>query len=129
MSCATHVQRSRSRPSERRESPRFELKAPVILRHILATGKTAPVVGARVRNVGNGGIQVHLGRPLPEGSLVDLSFHLPAHARFTRLLGLVRWSRKASMGIQFFYSTDLERDRIVRSLCALERTGAIEHAA
>ncbi len=101
----------------------------MILRHILATGKTAPVTGVRVQNVGNGGVLVRLSRPLPEGSLVDLSFQLPGRARTTRLLGLVRWSRKASMGIQFFYSTDMERNRIVRSLSSLERTGDIGHAA
>lgn len=111
---------------ERRAHPRFPLRAPAVLRTIQASGRATEVRRAVIANVGNGGIRVRTTHPIPEGTLTDFTFRLPGRTHPTRLLGLVRWSRpRRGAGIEFFYSTDVERNRIIRSLAALERTGVL----
>lgn len=103
-----------------RESERFEVDGDVTLRVYLTRTDDVCEVHATLVNAGMGGLLIRTDAAsgeLPVGALADLEIQLDG-APLQHVLGLVRWvdDGRKDAGIEFFYSTDEERDALEYSL-------------
>ena len=98
---------------ERREE-RIEVNGEVQLRIYLTRADADEVreVKGRLVNVSDGGLYVETDEAdLPLGALTDLKLSLEGELADT--VGLIRWLEPGKgAGIEFFYSTDEERDSL-----------------
>jgi len=80
----------------RRNSPRAPVAVPISFE---AGGVIA---GARTQDVGRGGVAIRTMDPLPQGTLIELTFRLPGATADISAAGRVAWSdRRVGMGVQF----------------------------
>ncbi len=107
---------------DRREQPRHRLPVRVECR---------PGAAAAVYDIGPGGVFVPTPAPLPPGTELELSLHLPGERRIIRAEGRVVWtnlvdtpSLPAGMGVRFLRIDPADRVRLERRLRALDREGA-----
>ncbi|MHC4393290.1 MAG: PilZ domain-containing protein [Planctomycetota bacterium] len=98
---------------ERREE-RLEVNGEVDLKIYLTRADAAEVreVKGRLVNVSDGGLYIETDETdLPLGALTDLRISLEGQLADT--VGLIRWLEPGKgAGIEFFYSTDEERDAL-----------------
>jgi hypothetical protein len=98
---------------ERREE-RLEVNGEVDLKIYLTRADAAEVreVKGRLVNVSDGGLYIETDETdLPLGALTDLKISLEGQLADT--VGLIRWLEPGKgAGIEFFYSTDEERDAL-----------------
>lgn len=96
-----------------RGGERFDVQGEVTLRVYLTRTNDVREVRARLVNLGVGGLYVEaLDNTLPIGALADLEIQLDG-CLATTTLGLVRWYENGKgAGIEFFYSTDADRDAL-----------------
>ncbi len=104
--------------AERRAQPRH--RYPVRVEY-------APGGAAAVYDIGPGGVFVPTPAPLPPGTELELSLHLPGERRIIRAEGRVVWtnlvdspSLPAGMGIRFLRIDPTDRIRLERRLRSLE---------
>lgn len=96
---------------DRRET-RYDVEGEVHLKVLFKNSDDIKEVRARLRNFGPGGIYVETDEDIPPGALTDLNLKLEGRP-LANTLGLVRWLRPGKgFGIEFFYSTDEEREAL-----------------
>ncbi len=90
-----------------------------------------PGEAAAVYDIGPGGVFVATPAPLPPGTEIELSLHLPGERCIIRAEGRVVWtnlvdtpSLPSGMGIRFLRIDPADRVRLERRLRALDREGA-----
>jgi len=109
-----------------RRSERLVVEGDVTLRVYLTRTDNVREVEAKLVNAGVGGLYVRAEDcDLPLGSLADLEIRLDG-ALLAASLCLVRWVEPEGRGIglEFFYSTDEERDALRLYLLERQQAGA-----
>ncbi|GIW72168.1 MAG: hypothetical protein KatS3mg102_1710 [Planctomycetota bacterium] len=100
------------RPRDDRQEERYEVEGEVTLKVLMTRSEDVRSVRARLKNVGIGGLYVETDAEIPVGTLADLDLRLEGRP-LANTLGLVRWLRPGQgLGIEFFYSTEEERDAL-----------------
>jgi uncharacterized protein (TIGR02266 family) len=109
--------------AERREFPRLEARLVVDLRtkYIYTTGS--------ILNISSTGLFIMTQNPLPEGSELELTTHLPEMNKPTFFKGIVRWVRKTSdkvlpigMGIELLSPNERKIKKIFKILRTLPKS-------
>ena len=74
----------------------------------------SPPMNGFIEDLSDSGMFVDTTQPLPAGSGVEFSFHLPDASAETPIHGhgIVAWSDRTGMGIEFQQINQQERDRI-----------------
>ena len=99
-----------------RRNERFEVDGDVTLKVLMTRTDDVREVRARLVNAGAGGLFVRTDSDVPVGALAELDIQLDGRP-LANTLGLVSWHQPGEgAGIEFFYTTDEERDAIVRYL-------------
>lgn len=98
---------------DERGAERFDVEGDVTLKVYMTRADDVREVRATLVNAGVGGLYIHMqDTDLPLGALADLEIRLEGGPLQTTL-GLVRWLEPGKgAGIEFFYSTDEERDAL-----------------
>ncbi|RME76155.1 MAG: PilZ domain-containing protein [Planctomycetota bacterium] len=95
-----------------RQHERYAADGEVVLRVLLTRSDDIASIRARVRDVGLGGIYIETDADIPPGALADLELRLDGRC-LANTLGLVRWLQPGKgAGIEFFYTTEQERDAL-----------------
>ena len=105
---------------EKRFCPRYEIEGECDVK-ILYTGSDPKntqvrILKAQIKNASVGGLYLEMKEPLREGDLTDCKFHV-GPVENSSSLGLVKWNDAGKgMGIEFFYGSEEERDRLQRNV-------------
>jgi len=99
-----------------RNTNRFEVRGDVTLKVLMTKTEDIQEVQARLINAGPGGLYIETADTLPEGALATLDIRLEGGS-LANTLGLIKWVTPGKGGgIEFFYSTEEERDALLASL-------------
>jgi hypothetical protein len=99
-------------PKDDRRETRYEVEGEVELKVLFMRSEEMKEVRARLRNFGPGGIYAETEEDIPPGALAELNLKLEGRP-LANTMGLVRWLRPGKgVGIEFFYSTDEEREAL-----------------
>ncbi len=102
--------------SNRRENQRIEFQGNIKLRVLFTKSNQLKEIDANIVNVSEGGVYIETPEDLEEGALADLKFKLATSLR-KNPLGLVKWVKPGKgVGIEFFYSSQEEKEEIKREL-------------
>ncbi|MCZ6688196.1 MAG: PilZ domain-containing protein [Planctomycetota bacterium] len=105
---------------EKRFCPRYEVEGECDVK-ILYTGSDPKnmqvrILKAQIKNASVGGLYLEMKEPLREGDLTDCKFQV-GPVENSSSLGLVKWNDAGKgMGIEFFYGSEEERDRLQRNV-------------
>jgi hypothetical protein len=104
------------RPRDDRRERRYEVEGEVVLKVLFTRSDDVKEIRAKLVNFGPGGIFVETAEEVPPGALAELDLKLEGQP-LANTMGLVRWLKPGrGVGLEFFYSTDEERDALERYL-------------